>query len=410
MSKYYPLNKVFHINSENHEVEYQNRLNQLSAYLTEIEIKPIRNGDFYNESFPLFLVNTHKLAALNEAIIENSRTITLLKNRLPRASQQSFYTNLIINEIQSTNEVENVRSTKKEISEVLEDIKNSDLKQDNITKKRLFGLVKLYYFIEQESEITKVEDIRSIYDELVSSEISKKDRLDGELFRKGSVSVHSGGKEIHRGVMSESKIISMLGQMISFIRNDDMPYLYKLMLSHYIFEYIHPFYDGNGRMGRYIVCKLLSKKLDIYSAVTFSTIINKHKSKYYKAFTETSHPLNKAEATFFVQAMLEMIVEGQEQVISILEKDIDKINKISNSLDALVEKEFDRSVLYIMAQSAIFQNKSNRISVNELANEHDCDRRRILNTLDRFKDQLEVVKKRPAIYTLTDEYLDELLS
>ena len=113
MSKYYPLNKVFHINSENHEVEYQNRLNQLSTYLTEIEIKPIRNGNFYNDSFPLFLVNTHKLAALNEAIIENSRTITLLKNQLPIVSQQSFYTNLLINEIQSTNEVENVRSTKK---------------------------------------------------------------------------------------------------------------------------------------------------------------------------------------------------------------------------------------------------------------------------------------------------------
>ena len=273
----------------------------------------------------------------------------------------------------------------------------------------MFGLVKLYYFIEQESEITKVEDIRIIYDELVSSEISKEDRLDGELFRKGSVSFDSGGKEIHRGVMSESKIISMLGQMISFIRNDDMPYLYKLMLSHYIFEYIHPFYDGKGRTGRYIVCKFLSKKLDAYSAVTFSTIINKHKSKYYKAFTETSHPLNKAEATFFVQAMLEMIVEGQEQVISILENDIDRINKISANLDELVEKEFDRSVLYIMAQSAVFQNKSNRISVNELAKYHDCGRR-IMKTLDRFKDQLEVVKKRPTIYTLNDEYLDKLLS
>lgn len=410
MKKYYPLSTVFHINSKGHEEEYQNRINQLSAYHTDIEITPINKGDFSNEKVPLFLVNIPNLAELNEEIIENSRTITLLKNQLPTVSQEDFYSKLLINEIQSTNEVENVRSTKKEISEILEEIKHKKVNQNNSVKKRFLGLTKLYYFLGQDSDITKVEDIRTIYDELVDPEIDDEDKLDGEMFRKESVSVDSGGREIHRGVMSESKIISMLSQMISFLRNGKMPYLYKLMLSHYLFEYIHPFYDGNGRMGRYMVCKFLSKKLDRYSAVTFSYIINRHKNKYYNAFSQTSHPLNKGEATFFVKDMLEMIVEGQKQVIAILEKDIQKINRIEFNIDNIIKKEFDKSVIFVMAQSAVFQPKSQRISVNDLATVHDCERRKIMNTLDNYKNKIEIIKKRPSIYTLTDEFLDELLS
>ncbi|MFD2830233.1 Fic family protein [Corticicoccus populi] len=409
MNKYYPLDKLFHIDSDNHEKEYLNRWSQLSAYKTDIHVTPIKKGVFAKETVPLFLVNIPDLAEINEEIIENSNKITLLKNQLPTVSQDDFYSKLLINEIQSTNEVENVRSTKKEISDVLEDIKHQKFDQNTIAGKRFIGLTKLYYFLEQEGEINKVEDIRAIYDELVDPEIKEEDKLDGDIFRKDSVSVDSSGIEIHKGVMSEARIISMLGQMITFVNNEKMPYLYKLMFAHYLFEYIHPFYDGNGRMGRYIVCKSLSKKLDKFSAVTFSYIVNRHKNKYYKAFTQASNPLNKGELTFFVKDMLEMIQEGQEQVITILEENIQKIDRISQNIDRLNLKDFGNQALFILSQSAIFQPQESRITVNNLAEVLNCERRKVLNALSPIDNKLVKVKAKPLIYTLSDELLDFLL-
>lgn len=57
--------------------------------------------------------------------------------------------------------------------------------------------------------------------------------------------------------------------LISFIKHYEAPAIYKILASHYMFEYIHPFYDGNGRVGRYILAKLLNDNLDSFLTLTF---------------------------------------------------------------------------------------------------------------------------------------------
>ena len=42
--------------------------------------------------------------------------------------------------------------------------------------------------------------------------------------------------------------MSYLDKMIDLVSSEDMPEVYSALLSHYLFEYIHPFYDGNGKM------------------------------------------------------------------------------------------------------------------------------------------------------------------
>lgn len=411
MNKYYPLSKIFHKDSTDiFKNEYKNRFNQISSYKTQIFIKPFKNGKFSEDEVEVFLVNIPYLAKLNEEIIENSKQITLLQNELPDVSKDDFFTKLLINEIQSTNEVENVRSTKKEISDILDKIKqNFNEEKDNPNaKKRFLGLVKLYHSLDEKKDIESIVDIKNIYNQLVEPEIEHSNKLDGNLFRKHSVSVSDGIKDLHQGVNPESEIIEKLSQLIVFLNKKEMPTLYKLMIGHYIFEYIHPFYDGNGRTGRYIVCKGLSQKLDRYSAVTFSYIINRHKNKYYKAFSDTSNPFNKGEATFFVIDMLEMIKEGQEQVLENLKENLDKLNNISKNLDKYIEKDFERQVFFILAQSAIFQPPQFRIHINELAYYLNCGRRRVMNVIEKYEDKTEVIKKRPTVITLNDEFMDLL--
>ena len=95
---------------------------------------------------------------------------------------------------------------------------------------------------------------------------------------------------------------------------DEAPEIFKIMASHFIFEYLHPFYDGNGRVGRYILAKLLSNNLDPFTALTFSYTVNNNKNKYYKAFENTSNYFNKGELTIFIKEMLDLLLQGQSNI------------------------------------------------------------------------------------------------
>ena len=70
--------------------------------------------------------------------------------------------------------------------------------------------------------------------------------------------------------------------MFEFLKYDEAPEVFKIMASHFIFEYLHPFYDGNGRVGRYILAKLLSNNLDPFTALTFSYTVNNNKINIIK--------------------------------------------------------------------------------------------------------------------------------
>lgn len=85
---------------------------------------------------------------------------------------------------------------------------------------------------------------------------------------------------------SENELMDLLTDLENFIHyNEDVPDLIKLVLVHYQFEVIHPFIDGNGRVGRLLFLLLLNEfnLLDI-PFVPISKIYHKHATMYYKSF------------------------------------------------------------------------------------------------------------------------------
>ena len=65
------------------------------------------------------------------------------------------------------------------------------------------------------------------------------------FFRRKSVSVYSPHmKEIHRGISGETEIIACMEKALFILHNKSIPPLIRISVFHYLFGYIHPFYDG----------------------------------------------------------------------------------------------------------------------------------------------------------------------
>ncbi|ARM74489.1 TPA_asm: Fic family protein [Listeria monocytogenes] len=414
--KYYPLKNVFHQNHEKYKKELELRKNSYGTYDTNLEITPIANEKFSKDNVNLFLVNTNKLQSLLQEAMKNSKKIESSSRELPSHALQQYFDSLLINELQSTNEIEGIQSTKKEISEAIVEIV-SNSKIDKSTK-RFLGLVKLYSYVDGAIEITNIQQFREIYDELVSDEVEDECILDGEIFRKSFVGVQKNGAFVHKGVEPETKIIDYLNKLINFIQNNPMPDLFKYMVAHYYFEYIHPFYDGNGRTGRYLICSWTWKTLDRFSSITLSYIINRHKNEYYKAFEQASHPLNAGEITFFCEQMLEFLIEGQNKIIEDMEEKENKLYVMYNNIKKMrgKDKELndnDCGILFIITQSWLFSRKDKRVTNSELIEMENFGKRtKVINAIQKMeeKDYLIKIGNRPLRYTLKQEFALQLLN
>ncbi|MBC1340798.1 Fic family protein [Listeria welshimeri] len=414
--KYYPLKNIFHQSNERYKEELELRKNSYGCYDTNLEITPIANEKLSHENINLFLVNTKKLQSLLQEAMKNSKKIESGSRKLPRHALQQYFDSLLINELQSTNEIEGVQSTKKEIADAIVEIVNNN-KVDRSTK-RFIGLVKLYGYVSDETEITNILQFREIYDELVSDEVDDECKLDGEIFRKSFVGVQKNGTFVHKGVEPEARIIDYLNRLINFIQNNSMPDLFKYMVAHYYFEYIHPFYDGNGRTGRYLVCSWIGKTLDRFSSITLSYIINRHKDEYYKAFEQASHPLNAGEITFFCEKMLEFLIEGQKRIIEDMEEKENKLNVMLRNIKELSGKDKelndnDCGILFIITQSWLFSRKDKRVTNSELIEMETFGKRtKVMNAIQKMEERNYLVKigNRPLRYTLTQEFASHLLN
>ena len=203
----------------------------------------------------------------------------------------------------------------------------------------------------------KPEDIREIFDAVTKGVLDPKDRPDGKMFRLGPVVIeNSRGKILHQGVSSEPEIIDLLGKMIELGNREDVPSLYAASICHFLFEYIHPFYDGNGRTGRYLLALSLNETLSQPTVLSLSRTIAENKTAYYKAFDVVERPLNGSEATPFVAMILDLVEQAQDAVLGDLAEKRVQLDDLKRAIDELDDTFTERAkdILFYAAQMQIF--------------------------------------------------------
>ena len=169
----------------------------------------------------------------------------------------------------------------------------------------------------EKMEFLDSKDIRKLYDEMLYNEIKTEDEKnlpDGLIFRKEAVHVYkTGSKVIHNGLMPESKIIDYINKALNILNTDSIDVLIRVSLFHYFFGYIHPFYDGNGRINRFISSYILSKYFNSVIGYRLSMTIKENLTQYLDAFDHTNDVRNKGDISTFVYEFLDIIYKSYQK-------------------------------------------------------------------------------------------------
>lgn len=403
---YVDLGKLYYSDAENYAAEYQRRFSSPEAIKLDFEVKGKQ----------AFFLQTSDVTSRVFQILKIDKRVAMLSRELPGIAVGHFTKRCLIDEIFLTNKIEGVYSTRREIAAVLDELGNPE--KQNGKRRRFYGLVAKYgkLFEKEEVSLQTCEDIRALYDELVLPEVIEEDPLnapDGEIFRKDSASVKtSTDKEIHRGVYPESAIFHEMGRALAFLNDASIELLYRISVFHYMLEYIHPFYDGNGRLGRFIVSYLLAQELDPLLAYRISFTITENITEYYNAFKVCNEAKNLGDITPFVIMMLEMVNKSITQLEVALENRKMRLIKYSEMIPDLPhgQNERTKTAYYGLIQAGLYAEHG--ISTRELEALLKSSYTTTKNQLNIIDDAGLLIKKRVGrehFYMLNLEKLDAIL-
>lgn len=385
--KFIPLTKYFYQHTqEEYEIEYIRRLE--APFTVHFNI-PIHQ---YNRksAYPAFLCYTGEILRLVEKFYKTYEQFLYTVNTVPPVVLYQFTRLSIVEEVKSTNDIEGVHSTKKEIREIIE--------KKGTHYHRLQSVVHQYLELlgEEEIKFDTCQDIRNFYDDFTHQEITRENpqnRLDGSLFRKEPVHIQAAtGKTIHQGLYPESRIIEALDQALRILHSEEYPLLIRLALFHYFFVYIHPFYDGNGRTDRFITSYFLSRKFHRLLAVRLSIYIKRNQSRYYHMLEEADSEKNRGDMTPFVMGFLEILIGSTEDTIGVLSRKNEQMRKYESRIDAFQLKDKLLKEIYItLLQAALFYGEG--ISMADLMKVTGKNRGTIQKRIDEIPGNHLIVTK-----------------
>lgn len=394
MEAYYPLHKCYYNRQYNFEYEYQSRFNSVLSFHLPFSI----NG------YPSFFIHSEQINDLVYEILKINGDIQWSSARLDKErALNTLLKTCLIKEIEKSNELEQVYSSKKELSALTKN------RLEDHAGKKFLGQIRQYSALMEE-KLTFPEDstdIRDMFDSLLAEDIknAKEDNLpDGKIFRKDSVEITDGTKAIHKGISPEEEIIKTLDKSIESIRSLKIPTAAAVF--HFIFEYVHPFYDGNGRMGRFLSTLQLSKDLELCGVLQLSLQLRTDRTKYYKVFKECEDIRNRADLTpfviFFLEKLLDALKEGKEMLHH---KEQQYNNGLAQIAQTKPSSKNEETFLNLLLRSALFDIEG--LPVTEIENHLNLSYSTVKKMIKKYSEILYVEKDgKSYLYSLHYDFIN----
>ena len=152
-------------------------------------------------------------------------------------------------------------------------------------------------------------------------------------FRSGGVGIFDGDVVVHMAPPARL-VPGEIEDLFAWYRSSEIHPLIRSAIFHYEFEFIHPFADGNGRMGRMWHSLLLGKWNELFYWLPIEELIRSRQQEYYDALGKSDR---EADSSAFVELMLEIILDTLKETSVVGNAESDEPNMLSPSIRKLME-------------------------------------------------------------------------
>ncbi len=221
---------------------------------------------------------------------------------------------------------------------------------NTLTEKQITAILENKRVIGPEKDIKEVINTIEVYNNIENFKYhNEKDFLKAHKvimtglienpggYRKQGVGIVKGTKIEHIAPPYEN-VIYLMKDLFKYLKDKNELSLIKSCVFHYEMEFIHPFLDGNGRMGRLWQTLILKAEYPVFEFIPLETLISKSQKEYYKALSESD---NKGKSTLFIEYMLGIINDSLGDVLKFGNRKLNQTDRI-HYFKELANKEFTR--------------------------------------------------------------------
>lgn len=211
-------------------------------------------------------------------------------------------------------------------------IEGNTLSQEQIT-----ALIENKRVIGPEKDVTEVLNAIKVYENLESFKATyEKSFLNAHQimmkglipnpgkYRNKSVGIVKGLEVAHVAPPFEN-VPFLMKDLFTYLKKSDEIALIKSCVFHYEMEFIHPFLDGNGRIGRLWQTIILMEKYPVFEFLPFETLINKTQTEYYESLALSDKAGN---STVFIEYMLHVIDQSLGELLNFNNRTLKEIDRI----------------------------------------------------------------------------------
>ncbi len=221
---------------------------------------------------------------------------------------------------------------------------------NNLSVEQVTAILENKRVVGSQKDITEVLNALEVYKDLKKLKYhSEKDFLKAHKilmtnliensgkYRKKGVGIVKGSKVEHIAPPYEN-VPYLMKDLFQYLKNKSEISLIKSCVFHYEMEFIHPFMDGNGRMGRLWQTLILMEEYSVFEYLPFETLISKNQTAYYKSLSVSD---KEGKSTKFVEYMLNIIDQSLSELLENSIKKLSDENRIQIFIETFTE-EFTR--------------------------------------------------------------------
>ncbi len=196
---------------------------------------------------------------------------------------------------------------------------------NTLTQEQITALIENRRVVGPARDITEVQNAIEVYDTISTFKFdSLKSFLQAhKLLMKGLVAKPGSFRSEGVGIVKGSKVEHLappaanvgylMQNLFDYLEKEEEIVLIKSCVFHYEMEFIHPFVDGNGRMGRLWQTVILMSKYPVFQYLPFETLISKTQEEYYHVLSVCD---KTGKSTVFIEYMLRVINEALTELLS----------------------------------------------------------------------------------------------